>query len=267
LYLIIKAGTHPWQTIDSPPELEIGYHVHRHHRNQGLATEAARAVRDYAFSTLASDPEIDHVISMIRPENLPSRRVAEKNGFILTRTVYWRGYDHSVYRYEQARRMSLAMKPAPRRRSLPRSTTTEDRDQRHATQLLNASVTYARLILRRYGELAPFAFAIDREGQVARETLDIPRLPRDPERLWKHLTEHIAARIRRGAIQAVALCANVTLDQPSQENYTDALILTIEQEGGHALKHHRPLQNLRRPAPQPPPPPHRPRPNHRRREL
>ncbi len=82
-----------WQTIDGPPELEIGYHVHRDYQNRGYATEAARAVRDYAFTTLACD----HVISMIRPENLPSRRIAEKNGLTLHRTVFWCGYDHCVY--------------------------------------------------------------------------------------------------------------------------------------------------------------------------
>lgn len=35
---------------------------------------------------------------MIRPENLPSRRVAEKNGFRVDRIVFWRGYHHCVYR-------------------------------------------------------------------------------------------------------------------------------------------------------------------------
>lgn len=83
-----------WQEVDGPPEVEIGYHVHRAWQNRGLATEAARAVRDYAFATLA----VDHVISLIRPENLPSRRVAEKNGLTVNRTVFWRGYDHCVYR-------------------------------------------------------------------------------------------------------------------------------------------------------------------------
>jgi ribosomal-protein-alanine N-acetyltransferase len=87
-----------WQEIDGPPELEIGYHVHRHHRNQGLATEAARAVRDYAFSTL----RCDHVVSIIRPENLPSRHVAEKNGLTVDRVVFWRGYDHCIYRLAKA---------------------------------------------------------------------------------------------------------------------------------------------------------------------
>jgi hypothetical protein len=110
------------------------------------------------------------------------------------------------------------------------------RDHRHATQLFNASMSYARLILRRYGELAPFAFSMDREGQIARETLDIPRLPRDPERMWKLLHEHVAMRVRRGAVQGIALCANVTLAQPSAESYTDAVIVTIEQESGHALE-------------------------------
>jgi [ribosomal protein S5]-alanine N-acetyltransferase len=85
-----------WQTADEgqPPELEIGYHVHRAWQGRGLATEAARAVRDYAFTTLG----VDHVISLIRPENLPSRRVAEKNGLTLHRTVVWRGYESCVYR-------------------------------------------------------------------------------------------------------------------------------------------------------------------------
>lgn len=87
-----------WQEIDGPPELEIGYHVHRHHRNQGLATEAARAVRDYSFSKLACD----QVISIIRPENLASCRVAEKNGLAVDRTVLWRGFDHCIYKITKA---------------------------------------------------------------------------------------------------------------------------------------------------------------------
>jgi hypothetical protein len=109
-------------------------------------------------------------------------------------------------------------------------------DQRRATQLLNAAMSYARLILRRYGELAPFAFAMDREGQIARETIEIPRLPRDPERQYTLLTEHIVERIRRGAIQAVAIAANVLLAAPSEEGYTDAVVLTIEQQSGRALQ-------------------------------
>ena len=89
-----------WQEVEGVEEPEIGYHVHREHQGRGYATEAARAVRDYAFGTLGCD----HVISMIRPENLASRRVAEKNGLTVDRTVFWRGYDHCVYQIRKADR-------------------------------------------------------------------------------------------------------------------------------------------------------------------
>lgn len=89
-----------WQEVEGVEEPEIGYHVHREHQGRGYATEAARAVRDYAFGTLGCD----HVISMIRPENLASRRVAEKNGLTVNRTISWRGYDHCVYQLRKADR-------------------------------------------------------------------------------------------------------------------------------------------------------------------
>lgn len=114
--------------------------------------------------------------------------------------------------------------------------TVEEKNHRLATQLLNASMTYGRLILRRYGELAPFAFSMDREGQIVRETLELPRLPTDPKRLWKLLGEHIAEGIRRGVVQATAMAANVTLAEPSAEGYTDAVIVTIEQASGYAIE-------------------------------
>jgi [ribosomal protein S5]-alanine N-acetyltransferase len=80
--------------VDGKTELEIGYHINRERWNQGFATEAARAVVDYAFRQF----DVDHVISLIRPENAASRRVAEKSGLALDRMVFWRGYDTCVYR-------------------------------------------------------------------------------------------------------------------------------------------------------------------------
>lgn len=114
--------------------------------------------------------------------------------------------------------------------------TAEDRDRRLATQMLNAAVSYARLILRRYGELGPFGFSMDREGQIARETLEIPRLPGDPARLWKLLVDHMAERARRGLVQSVAMAANVSLSQPSPEGYMDAVLVRIEHQDGYAVE-------------------------------
>lgn len=82
-----------WQEVEGRTELEIGYHVSRERWNQGFATEAARVVIDYAFENLG----VERVVSMIRPENLASRRVAEKNGLTLERMVFWRNYETCIY--------------------------------------------------------------------------------------------------------------------------------------------------------------------------
>lgn len=111
-----------------------------------------------------------------------------------------------------------------------------DENHRRATQLLNATMSYARLILRQYGELGPFGFAIDRDGEVSRETVEIPRLPRDPERLWKVLAEHMKEQVRRGRVKALAMAANVTLPEPSAEGFADAVVVEIEQESGSAME-------------------------------
>lgn len=81
------------QEVEGRNEIEVGYHVWRDLWGKGYATEAARACTDYAFRRLGAT----RVISMIRPENLRSRRVAEKNGMVCEKIVFWRDYDHCIY--------------------------------------------------------------------------------------------------------------------------------------------------------------------------
>ena len=81
------------QQVDGTSEIEIGYRVHREYWNKGLATEAARAVRDHAFADL----KLPRVISLIHPDNLPSRRVAEKNGMKLEKQTVFRGFPTLVF--------------------------------------------------------------------------------------------------------------------------------------------------------------------------
>ncbi len=58
---------------------ELGYDFRSDYWHQGLATEAAKAVRDYAFQVL----QLPRLISLIRVGNLPSKRVAERLGMTL----------------------------------------------------------------------------------------------------------------------------------------------------------------------------------------
>ena len=76
-----------------PGEVEIGYRLNPNYWNRGLITEAARAVRDHAFADLG----LPRVISLIHPENIPSRRVGEKNGMKVENEITFRGFPTLVY--------------------------------------------------------------------------------------------------------------------------------------------------------------------------
>jgi RimJ/RimL family protein N-acetyltransferase len=81
------------QEVEGANHVEVGYHVRRDLWGNGYGTEAARACMEYAFTAL----EVTRVISMIRPENVQSIRVAEKNGLTCEKIIFWRGYDHCIY--------------------------------------------------------------------------------------------------------------------------------------------------------------------------
>lgn len=85
------------QEVDGVEELEVGYHFNRKYWGRGFAAEAARACMDYAFERLGRR----RVISMVRPENEPSRRLAERNGLLIEKEIFWRGYQHYVYAIEK----------------------------------------------------------------------------------------------------------------------------------------------------------------------
>lgn len=78
-------------TLEDGPVAELGYDLRSAFWGRGLATEAARAVRDFAFGPAGQT----RLISLIRAGNDASRRVAEKVGMRLQTTItrwgvpYW----------------------------------------------------------------------------------------------------------------------------------------------------------------------------------
>ena len=81
------------QQVEGRDEVEIAYWFLRSHWNRGLATEAACACRDYGFGELNRD----RLVSLIIPENVASRRVAEKVGMRLEREAVWKQTRLCVY--------------------------------------------------------------------------------------------------------------------------------------------------------------------------
>lgn len=81
------------QTVNDVEELELAYRLDSSYWGQGIATEAARAVRDRAFDDL----QRPRVISLIHPDNIGSRRVAEKNGMRPEKETVFRGFSTVVF--------------------------------------------------------------------------------------------------------------------------------------------------------------------------
>ena len=86
-----------WQDWNGRRVPEIGDLFKRVHWHQGYAAEAAAGCKKYAFETLG----FERVYSIIRDTNLPSRRVALRNGMrkvgSLTKRYYGMDMPHDVY--------------------------------------------------------------------------------------------------------------------------------------------------------------------------
>jgi ribosomal-protein-alanine N-acetyltransferase len=83
--------------VDHTQVAELGYDFRSDYWHRGLATEAAAAVRDYAFQTLG----LSQLISLIRMGNRASQRVAEKIG--MQRTSEFTRYGHQYWKYAMDR--------------------------------------------------------------------------------------------------------------------------------------------------------------------
>lgn len=77
--------------------LEVGYLFERRYWHKGYATEAAKACKEYAFEILKAD----EVCTLTRDINIPSQKVAERNGMAKkdTWTKHYKGVDMPHYRY------------------------------------------------------------------------------------------------------------------------------------------------------------------------
>jgi [ribosomal protein S5]-alanine N-acetyltransferase len=95
--LIGYCGFIPQDDVNGRNEIEIGYGLIRSYWGLGYATEAAKACKIYGFETL----KFHRLISLIRPENTASIKIALRNGMKREPDILRWNYLHTVYSVEK----------------------------------------------------------------------------------------------------------------------------------------------------------------------
>ncbi len=85
------------QVVDDMEELEIGYSILPKFWLQGFAVEAAQKCKQFAFQESYSDS----LISIIHVDNVPSQKVALKNGMFLDKTTIYKDNPVHIFRVNQ----------------------------------------------------------------------------------------------------------------------------------------------------------------------
>ena len=65
-------------------ETEVGYFLDKSRWNKGFATEAANTSIQFGFDQCG----LDHIIALVHPENVASRRVIDKCQFVYEETIH-----------------------------------------------------------------------------------------------------------------------------------------------------------------------------------
>ncbi len=89
-----------WVGLQYLPELdetEVGFLLDRPYWGRGFATEAAQASLGYGFKNL----RLEHIIALIHPDNLASKRVVEKCGMNYVDNLLLWGIELMRFRIEK----------------------------------------------------------------------------------------------------------------------------------------------------------------------
>ena len=91
--LIGMGGLTPWQW-EGEDLVDITYRLRGSAVGQGFGWELAVALRDHAFDSLA----LPHITATITPDNVPSKRLAEKLGFRFEKNIVLHGVATELHR-------------------------------------------------------------------------------------------------------------------------------------------------------------------------
>jgi hypothetical protein len=113
---------------------------------------------------------------------------------------------------------------------------TDEQVREDANEVLNACVSYAKRMLRRYGQFGPFGYRMNLEGDVALEAVAQHEMPPEPVLLLDLLYQQLGERAKKGLLLAAGTASNVTMGKASEEGFVDAVMVEIEHQTGYSVQ-------------------------------
>jgi [ribosomal protein S5]-alanine N-acetyltransferase len=99
----IGRGGLQWTLVPDLTEVEVGWTIVPERWGEGLATEMASA----AVEVAQNDLDVQSIVAFTRPDNVASRRVMEKTGFVYEREITHVSLAHVLYRRQLMELSSL----------------------------------------------------------------------------------------------------------------------------------------------------------------
>ncbi|MES2526592.1 MAG: GNAT family N-acetyltransferase [Bdellovibrionota bacterium] len=91
--LIGMGGLTHW-VLDEEEMVDITYRLRSSAHGRGLGMELATALRDHAFQTM----KLPEITATITPDNVPSKKIAEKLGFKFSKHILLKNVPTDLYR-------------------------------------------------------------------------------------------------------------------------------------------------------------------------
>lgn len=85
------------QEVDEITEIEIGYSLLPEYEGKGYASEAAQFFKEYAFENDVTDS----LVSVIHKENIPSQKVATRNGMTISKETLFHEIGVYIFRIDK----------------------------------------------------------------------------------------------------------------------------------------------------------------------
>jgi hypothetical protein len=101
--------------------------------------------------------------------------------------------------------------------------------------LLSACIPFAQQMLTKHGTFYPFAYGMSPAGEISMAASYDDQPGVTTEQIFRLLVDGLRAHAHSGQYKAVALCVDARVDSPDGSGKTDAIRVTLEENGGEAV--------------------------------